>query len=383
MYNSALEYHIAVLQGLQKVAGYTNDMFSPDEIDFHLNRQQSRLLEGMVNKKFMEAEVMVDWIRPIITKNYPLQVFIPPTTSYIYEPLMVYGVLPPRYLYLINDRSGVITSTASGTCSDLTSFKGNPVYQSNYTELVGALPMFTSLATTPPYFYNATLTITRSGLPISVSLPTGYNNIQSSKSGFYVVNWFMENFADTLYNLYSINVELFWEYYRGRYYPNSFVLVTNDAAITAIALSSQISGSNPATGGSSSVNMVSTVYKVPNYSAIPGYAREVTSNTLVELDVLYEENFNFFYSAVSVGPKTAISDRHIMAYEAKNFLISDLIIDYVRIPRTISLSLNQISELGGNAADIIVDRTIEYLKLAIENPVYRDVLQNNQIRNQV
>jgi hypothetical protein len=93
--------------------------------------------------------------------------------------------------------------------------------------------------------------------------------------------------------------------------------------------------------------------------------------------------FNYFYSPVSVGTKTAISDRHLMAYEAKNFLISDLTIDYVRIPRTISLSLNQISELGGNAPDLIVDRTIEYLKLAIENPAYREVLQNNQIRNQV
>ena len=60
-----------------------------------------------------------------------------------------------------------------------------------------------------------------------------------------------------------------------------------------------------------------------------------------------------------------------------------MVIDLIRIPRQISLSLNQISELGGNAPDIIVDRTVEYLKLAIENPAYQAVLNDNKTRDQI
>ena len=59
-----------------------------------------------------------------------------------------------------------------------------------------------------------------------------------------------------------------------------------------------------------------------------------------------------------------------------------MLIDYVRKPRQISLALNQGCELAGTAPRLIVDATIEYLKLVIENPSYQAVLQDNQIRNQ-
>jgi hypothetical protein len=377
MYTAALEMHIEVLQGLQKVAAYTDDMFSPEEIDLHLTKQQNRLVEEIVNKKFEDVQVGLDYIKPLIVKNNALQVFIPQTADAMYESSMVYAILPPEYLHLITDRSGVVTSNNTTVCSDLTGYKTNNTFLSNYTEYIAAVPMFTPLVTQAPYYYKFTMTLTVAGNPVSIVVPQGLWNIKSANSSFSITNYVMENFR---FN----NVKIYWESYRGVFYPNSFVLVTSDATITQVSISCTKSESDVSNGGSAVSNFnAGTVYKVPNYAAIPGYQLSYTSNQLTENDDLYTQNANPFYKSNQASPKSVLASNYLMIYESKSFLISKALIDYVRIPRQISLSLNQISELGGNGPSVVVDRTIEYLKLAIENPSYQAVLNDNTTRNQL
>ena len=57
-YSSVLEAHIEVLQGLQKVSAYTEDMFNPDEIDLQLTRHQERVIEEIVNKFFPDQIIV-------------------------------------------------------------------------------------------------------------------------------------------------------------------------------------------------------------------------------------------------------------------------------------------------------------------------------------
>lgn len=376
MYTAALEMHIEVLQGLQKVAAYTDDMFSPEEIDLHLTKQQNRLVTEIVNKKFEDVQLGLDYIRPLITKNTALQIFLPQPADSIYESAMVYGILPPDYLHLITDRSGVITSTDPTICKDLTSYKTNVNFQTTFTEKVAAIPMVTPLVTAAPFFYGFTMTVTKDGQPVSLTTPSTLWNIPSAKSAFQVTNYVMESFRFE-------GVTIYWERYRGKFYPNSFVLVTSDPGITQVALTTTKSSQDVSNGGSSTATFTSTTYKIPFYTAIPFYQLAYTGNTLVENDDLYTRNANIFYRSNEVSPKSILAQNYLMVYESKNFLISKVLIDYVRIPRQISLSLNQISELGANAPSVIVDRTIEYLKLAIENPSYQGVVNDNTSRNQI
>lgn len=376
MYTAALEYHIAVLQGLQKIAAYTDDMFNPEEIDLHLTKQQNRLVEEIINKKFEDVQVGLDYIRPLITKNASLQVFLPLTTDVNYETSMVYGILPPRYKYLVTDRSGVVTSTDTVLCADLTSYKANLTFKQAYTEYIAVVPMVTATATQAPYYYNFKMILSQSGNPLTQATPSGLQDIRSSKSSFYVVNYVLESFSFP-------GVSIYWETYRDITYPNSFVLVTTDAAITKVDLTTTKSLLDTSSGGSSTANFAGKGYFIPLYGLIPGYTLEYTSNSLTEGDDLYHQDTNVFYKSKKTNPKTILSGQFLMAYESRNFLISNLVIDYVRMPKQISLSLNQISELKGNAPDIIVDRTIEYLKLAIENPGYQAVLNDNKMRDQL
>jgi len=374
-YTTVLEYHIAVLQGLQKVAAYSDDIFNASEIDWHLNKQQLRLVEEIVDKRFEDVQTGLDIIRPVVVKNKPLQVFVPQTTEDIYEPGIAYGILPPRYLHLVTDRSGVVTSTSAQLCSNLDAYRNNPTYLSDYTEYVAVVPMVVSTATEAPYYYGFQMVLTQNGNPVTQTTPASLWT-QSSKSSFYVINYVLENFNFT-------GVSIYWQSYRDIYAPNSFILVTADSTISKVDLLTVKSSTDPSSGGSSTANFSGTTYKIPNYAAIPGYHLDYTGNTLTEGDALYTQNANILYKSNPVSPKSTLADKYLIVYESESFLISNLKLDYVRIPRQISLSLNQVSELGGNAPDIIVNRTIEYLKLALENPAYSAVLNDNNTRDQV
>ena len=105
-------------------------------------------------------------------------------------------------------------------------------------------------------------------------------------------------------------------------------------------------------------------------------------NKLVEGDDLYKFRKNKFYKPYKLEPHSTLVDQFLIAYRDKSFIITDLTIDYIRKPREISLVLDQGCELAGEAPRIIVDKTVEYFKLVIENPAYRGIVQDNELRNQ-
>jgi len=56
--------------------------------------------------------------------------------------------------------------------------------------------------------------------------------------------------------------------------------------------------------------------------------------------------------------------------------------DYIRKPRTISLSLNQSCELADTTHHKIVDLAVEILRLDTKDPVYQATVQDTQNRTQ-
>ncbi len=378
-YVSVLEAHIEVLQGLQKVSAYTEDMFNPDEIDLQLMRQQERLIEEIVNKRFEDMQIGVDFIRPLIEKNIKLQIFIPGLAEEIFEPNMVYGVFPSNYYHLVNNRSIVTTSQDPTLCHDLTSYKNNTaVSQKALIERVAVLVLPAPNNPSSPYYYSTVLTVTSTAGNTVKTLPAALNNLKSANSWFQISNYILENIDIP-------GVRIYWESYRDVYSPKSFIFVTTDTQITGVNISWQTASGNPALAGNQSATFTDKSYQVPNYlkANLPGFVQTQIANTLTETDEFYTQELNVFYKTSKKNPKSQVSGDFLLSYEDKSFLISDLYVDYVRKPKHISLSLNQNFELAGDGPRIVVDRTVEFLKLALENPAYQAVLSDNQGRNQI
>ena len=373
---TALEAHIKVLQGVQNVAGYRENMFRKEEIDMHLSHNQRRLVHEIVDKKFDDTQTARDIIRPLYVKNYKLPTYVPEVTEQLYEDYAVYGMFPGNYLHLISSRSKVITSTDSKYCADITSLKTSALYQT-VEEKTGAVSIPTPTATSAPYYYKATVSLTISGTVTPVLVVSDNLGINSPKSSFYLVNYILDYFSYP-------GVEVYFTFYRDQIAPGKLIFVTSDPNITAVTLSFlKADGSQDS---STTVNLTSTAYK--KYASItvtnfPGKTTNVADNVNKEIDQLYTEGVNSFYGTRKTNPKSVVAGNVLIAYESKTFIISELVMDYVRMPRQVSINLSQGIELAGNGPQIVVDRTVEYLKMIIENPNYQAVLNDNQVRNQV
>lgn len=374
--NTVLEQHIEVLQGLQKVDSYKQDMFQAPEIDLHLNKQQDRFIDDLFGKDFQDRQMRLDFIRPLIVKNHKLISITPVSTELVYEPDMVYGILPPDYLYRVNDRSQVGQSSVS--CQDLSSL----IESTEINEYVSVLPFPITTLTIPPYYNTFEIAKTEGALEsVIYTSPTAFTGYLTDKEAKYMI---INNSLESMNRTLGPTTRIYWESYRGEYYANSYILVRDDAAWTQVKATAY-KPTDPVTidKETSSSFTGETYHKTDFKSGTPSTILKYVDNQMTEGDKLYELNKNDYYKTDAQEPISAMSADFIHIYKNKSFIIREVVIDYVRKPRQISLLLDQSCELSSVTARAnIVDKTIEYMKLLIENPVYREFQRDNIIKNQ-
>lgn len=376
---SPLELHIEVLQGLQKVDGFNQDMFLQEEIDLQLNKQQGRFIEKLTNKEFQDRQVFLDYVKNIIVKNHSLDTFTIPTTSVDidleprYEQQAVYGVLPTDYLHLISDRSTVYRRL---DCADI---EDSSIPTSTYSERVADLSIIDILET--EYFK-----------ALAVTNQTDSTDIISTNN-YYLRGQLIQDILKSGDPI-SSSIRFYWESYRNIRVPNTLLVVipgtdpVKNYQIQYTKANLDESGTPPVVTANSSENTSSPLtFNQVDLTSIQAASTtyeylDVVENKLAEADDLYDLRKNKFYKPDVKEPHSTLVNNFLIAYRDKSSIITNLTIDYVRKPQTISLSLNQGCELAGEAPRLIIDKTIEYFKLVIENPAYRGIVQDNETRNQ-
>tara|TARA_R110000787_G_scaffold50721_5_gene120618 strand:+ start:14493 stop:15722 length:1230 start_codon:yes stop_codon:yes gene_type:complete len=105
------EMHIAVNQGVQKIASHQVDVLLPQEIDFELNKAQDKFVKGRYNqfgnkysKGFEQSQKRIDDLRRLITEESI-------TTTYkgqVDHNVFIDSIVLPednKYMFLLNQRS--------------------------------------------------------------------------------------------------------------------------------------------------------------------------------------------------------------------------------------------------------------------------------------
>ena len=138
---SALELHKEVIQGLQTVDAFTQDMFLPQEIDFHLNKQQDSYVNELLDKGFSDRQLKLDHVQDLVVKNKTLDIFLSPTAFY-YEGGAINSFLPGDYKHLLDTRVNV---RAGEKCADVTEAVEKTNIYFSFLEL-------TTNKTTPDFF---------------------------------------------------------------------------------------------------------------------------------------------------------------------------------------------------------------------------------------
>lgn len=356
------EQHLLFNQRIQEVASYKKDKFKPEEIDLFLNKAMFRLLEQGVNNKFADDQINLSHVRALIQKNKIEEVIQPATTDPLYEENNpnCYTTIPPDLYWLINARVEVIRDTVNcDTAPDLAT-TNKPEYVS-----VCAFPALGST----PYFVNTS--VTSSALGSLYTSPTEIAaGFVSSRSKYVVVNNIIEKF----YRSYT-TIKAYWERYRDGYYKDSFIFVGSVPI-----------GTMTVTSNSQSTAVAATLTNYPIYNraligSLTNAEVKVTSTRVSEGDDLYSAlKQNQYYNTRKEEPVLDQLQDFFVIYKDDSFIISRLYFDYIRKPRTISLTLNQSCELADTTHQRIVDLAVEIARLDIKDPAYQATVQDTQLR---
>ncbi len=373
MLRSALELHKEVLQGLQTVDAFSQDMFLPEEIDLHLNKQQDSFLNELLDAGFADRQLRLDYVQDVIVKNKVLPIYISPSAFY-YEGGAVVSTLPGGYKHMLPIRAKVREVV---DCAALLET------MIDYTQVFHFVELSTNL-TTPDFFSKVELIRMNAGgsetIVATVSMP-----VKEKEDTYLIVK-------NLLYqaNKESRDKEFYWEKYSGSLQqaiikPNHIIIKDDSitAPTTVRGYKIKTYKTDDSVDKETFETFLSTEVKVWNIAILADLAvANTTSVVLLDNKEIYERRQNVFFFPKPEEPHAGISDGLLFTYYGSDFLVEEVTVDYIREPQPISISLEQGCELSESASRIIADRTIEYLKLLIENPNYREMLGHNEIRGQ-
>lgn len=358
------QLHLEVNQRLQEVASFKRNKYFPEEIDLALNKAQYRLLEKGVDTNFQDNQINLSTVSALIQTNRSFDLIIPSTTDNLYEAniLNSYTPIPPDLYWTINTRMETITDPLN--CEQAPNLGTTTL--SEYVAIIG----YPNPNTNPPFYPG--LSISSSILGTIYSLPTEIATGVQTVQGKYFIT---QNILESFYRNKAVRV--YWERYRDNYQKGKFFIVSN-SPLGSITIT--FTGGTPVT-----VNSVQTNYTIFNRGLINNLSsKEVQTSTarVEEQDTLYQSLFqNHFFSSNVEEPIISQTLDYFVTYRDKSFIISRLSVDYIRKPRTISLSLNQTCELADNTHPRLVDLAVELLRLDTKDQAYNASVQDIELRS--
>jgi len=358
------EMHIAVEQGLQKQGSFIFDDYLSEEIDGVLNKQVKRFIDDKFRKDrtsegFSIEQGDLDDLQFLIEKDKEYN-------AYIDSSRQVANILiPSDYLYLINDRTFI-----NFDCSQKTDFASSIVpYNSEYTIAVE----FPDSTASSEHYKNLRILIGNT-IVFDITDYPEINGLIESNQKFLLINLILDTIRQQIRSkeipIYEDITDVYWESFRGKYYKDTFIFVT-----TKELLNNFINWDNY-------TNEFFANYTLNLFKSNLTFTDEV-ENRLTKSQVLHSILKNNVYTrTVENSPVSNLSKDKLFVYYTKRFIPVKIVIDYIRIPRDISLILNQSCELKENTHERICDLAVEYIKNTIEQPSYESKVKDNLLRGE-
>jgi hypothetical protein len=352
---NALQMHIQLEQDLQRIDSQIYDDYLAEEKDLVLNKMVKRFIDSKVrrdkdNGGFQIDQGDLDDLQYLIEKDVELPAFVDTVRG------IAYCNLPSDYMYLLNDRTLAFTD-----CKDADKVAEVSDYENEY---IAVYPFNESTKEEGNYYTSFTIL----GGDIVFSLTSYKTGGYPEKDQIFAVK---EIALDALRSRRDNTIAgVYWEHYNGAYHPNSLIVVYKTISETGV-YAVFIDGTQytviptPVTG----LKVASNEYNIE------------TSNRLTKSEFLHEILGDNSYTGTDVdSPVSNLAKDKLYVYFNKRFIPSKILIDYIRIPRKIDVSLNKSCELTPNTHQRIVDLSVEYIKNVTEQAGYDLKLRDNLLR---
>lgn len=341
------EMHIGIDLYLQKVNSDYVDSLLPEEKDWFINDEQKRFIFNRINEisndkrqGFQFNQKRYDDLENLIVSNYG-------SIALIRDNISNYIGLPANYLYLLNDRSKVDFTCVYGETStkktkiyyvviDLSQFNADDlevlqiIYNDSIIFDVGNYPNFTF---TQAEIFNLFTTIK--------------DVINGTSNGID------DNGNLTFYQLY-------WEVFYGLYFPNQLILQVNEDDIITIE------------GDKTDITLDVQEITV-NYFVTNKLKEKQVPNRLTKTENIYEVIRGAFTRPDKESPVSAMEAYRIVVYHNGYFILGEILMDYIRTPRNVSLPLGINSELNPNIHEELIEQTSKRIAAYIETRNYSQI----------
>lgn len=342
------EMHIEVGLASQQVASSVNRRFLPEEIDWILNKTIERFVRQAVKPKeyagesdFEEYQIDTDKIRTLVVHDIPLPVTV---SGHTYS-----ATLPTNYAHLIEDSSFTVAECEEARTAGI-----------NGVSYISILKLKPSAGTAAPYYKDLTLKVNDKAFVEPADLPSG---MEDKEQLFQVVDILRELLPSRL----PETVQAYWELYGNLEVSNAFIFVS----------SSPISSSITYDGIGVAGALQTLAITRPQVSL---KAKQVT-NRLTKSDRVGKLRQSSFAKPQVTSPLSVLQGNILKVYGAESFIVTQVLISYVRKPRKVALSLSRNCNLPEETHQEICDQAVEYIKMTIQDPSYPSKLQDNKLRN--
>ena len=352
MYSTVREIHTAIDSGLQQVNSNRKQAFMPEQYDIILNAVILQYIEDKIDPKsnpkkdgFEDNQRRVDELKEL-KKSVTLRLYNDTKNR-------KYTYIPSDYYKLI--AGGCIIQNHYNK-KKLTNVSNNETLYIYKLLFPDDIPSAQGVKS----YFNTRIRST------SAFDKTFTKNTYSKDSKFEIINYFLDYFKKEL------NYNIYWEYYDGTYYNNTFI-ITSNVAITNTIILTYTKGSDNTLLTSNATSSTSTlVYNTTIGNVIDAAIELISSKEKAE------SLKNFYISKNRFDQPLCTEDNNkFNVYFDDKFVPLTIDFNYIIKPRLVNYYFNIMPEIKIN--DEIITRAIDKLKVFIKDEQAYNMF-NNQVQ---
>lgn len=320
---TAREMQIEIKQSLQQVSAYRTRKYTPEEIDWVLNKIYDRFVQSKVVPRpdgsggFEVNQLDADCIAPLIA-HAEMDAYIESEEKY-------YCILPADYQYLLSD-----WSYATKVCG--TDIPGTFTTNLN----LYALKLARTAKSAAPFYATLTINLGNSlAIPSGLTLENQWVGYQDKMDISFLRPYLM------------VKGKYYWEQY-GKIKSPGYFLSPSTGTLTPTLL----------LDGSDATTTTVTALTFTKHAA-GGVLRD---NRLTASSKIAGLQQTAFYESSWYSPISELGDGILNIYRNSSFTVSRVGISYIRKYAPISVSLGSNCELPEKFHQTICDLAVEYLK---------------------
>lgn len=330
------EMHVSIQTEMNKVNSFLFDTFEPQEIDSAINKmimffvnQRYSSLSNLKRKGFEMSQKRIDDLRTLVVSNYTEITPLPETYDPDYTSKVQF-YFPGDYYHAVATRFRVSYDSCGASPSLTTATQTVTLYKLDLSTIT-----------------NWSALRIRKGTDTALSLgsdSTNYNNTDDLSFIARIIRQILKR----MYPDFS-KYEFYYENFRDVYNKNTLIIVSKDSSVFQVSTDS----------GTNYSNISSVSYSYSYYTATPNIT---TSGKLVEQDDIFAMQADPFNKTSAEFPLYYVSDIDFNIYINRDeFVITNAILSYIRIPNTVSWYLNESCDLAEGTHPEIVSMTANYL----------------------